>query len=182
MSTSSHFFVALCVVAAAAALPILVTRPSPQDPAAPFAPFEIAASLSARQPVLDAALTAQPEAQLQTQMAGLRDMRTRLAAAKSDDERSALLAESEQLLSDGVALMRRLKRNLPVSESGTLIPDVVTAAQSADIEGFLGLTELLVELKADCDALLAPPHPTRPAAPLRILPNSATSTSAKGLA
>ena len=170
MSTTSHFFVAVGMVAAAAAMPILVTRPLPPDSGAPSAQIATVVANSAAHPELD------------DRMAGLRDMRKRLAAAEPGAARSALLVESEQVLSDGVELMRRLKRNLPVSATGMIVPEFVTAAQSADIEDFLGLTALLVQLKADRDALLAPVHPSGHAAPVQVLPTSATSISAKGFA
>ncbi len=150
MSTASLFYVALTMVAAAAALPI-VAKPGSSLDARIVAPQRSAtSSTSPRRP------------ELQSQMSSLREMHERLSAAGSVAERRALLAESDRVMGDGVALMRQLKQGLgsAVAESGEVRSAYITQAVSDKISDYLGLMELLVKLKGDREA------PEGPAAPM----------------
>jgi hypothetical protein len=148
MSMPPLFFVALALVSAAAALPMLAARPLPLE-----SRFEGSQDLTA-------SVESAEHPDLRTQMASLRGMHERLIAAGSDDDRHALLVESERVMSDGVVMMRRMKSALPVSQSGEITSEFVTEGESDAIKDFLGLMELLVQLKEDQDAIIAPSdHP-----------------------
>jgi hypothetical protein len=112
-------------------------------------------------------------------MVSLRDMHERMVAVVSLGERRALLAESERVMSEGVAMLRRMKPGLAVSESGKVISEFVTEADSDAIKDFLGLMELLVQLKDDQNLLMTPASPTQPARPARIQPASPLPVSVK---
>jgi hypothetical protein len=148
MSMPRMFVVAAAVVAAAATLPILAIQSlSLQPPQA-----------VAQDPAGSMGPPQRPE--LRAQIAALRDMRERLAQAGTGTERRALVNESERVMSDGVALMRRLKLDLAsvVSESGEIRTRSITQAESDKITDYLGLMELLVQLKGDRDAVPAAPR------------------------
>lgn len=161
MSTPPLFLVALAVVSAAAVLPML---------ASPALSVESRFGAS-QSPV--ASMTSPEHPDLRTQMAALRDIHERLIAAGSEDDRRALLTESERDMSEGVAMMRRMKLTLPVSASGEVNAEFVTEAESNAIKDFLGLMELLVQLKEDQNAIIAPSsRHTEPVQAIRIPPAS----------
>jgi hypothetical protein len=94
-------------------------------------------------------------------------MHERLSAAGSVADRRALLAESDRVMGDGVALMRQLKQGLgsAVAESGEIQSAYITQEASDKISDYLGLMELLIQLKGDRDAIKGPAAPTMDAEP-----------------
>jgi hypothetical protein len=165
MPTSRLLSVALAMVAAAAAFPMMATRTLPQDPRLP------ATGAS------DASLTMPQRQALRSQMTTLLDLHERLPAARSREERIAWLARSERVMSEGVALMRSMKRTLPVAESGELNSPFVTEAESYAINDFLALMDLLVQLRNDQNGLAAPTTPAEPVRPMsHRYPDSPLST------
>jgi len=158
MSTPSLFYVALTMVAAAATLPMVARQTPSLD-------SRIVAPQGARN-----AFTSQQRPELRTQMTSLQDMHERLVAAGPRGERRALMAESAHLMSDGVALMRRLSLALvsAAAESGEVRSEFITQTQSDMISDYLGLMELLVQLKGDREAIAIPVAPTIDAEPSEI--------------
>ena len=155
MSTVSLFYVALTMVAAAAALPIVATPGSSLDARIDAPQGSATSSTSPQRP------------ELQSQMSSLRDMHERLSAAGSVADRRALMAESDRVMSDGVGLMRQLKQGLgsAVAESGEVRSAYVTQDVSDKISAYLGLMELLIQLKGDREATTGPAAPTTEAGP-----------------
>jgi hypothetical protein len=170
MSTSRLFFVALAMVSASAVFSLLTSEALTLDSAAS----------ATRRPV--AAWSPPDGLDLPSQMASLQDMHERLAAARSDDERRLLLARSERVMSEGVAMMRRMKPRLPVSEAGKVASKFVTESEIDAVRNFLGLMELLVQLKEDQDALITPTDPTEPIQPNQFQPKLPAHRSVKSFA
>ena len=90
--------------------------------------------------------------ELTQKIASMRDMHSRIAAATTPEARNALLPESDQLMQEGLALMRSMKPGLPASESGEIDAPELTAKQSESVRDFLDLMEALIAMKGDQDS------------------------------
>jgi len=170
MSAPRLFYVALALVAVAAAVPILAAQAFSSN-------VKFEAPLS---PVLTR--TSSELSEFRTQMASLRDMHERLTAAKSESELQALMAQSERVMSEGVTLMHRQRLGLgpAVAESAEIRTEFITQAESNRITDYLGLMELLVQLKEDRDAIAMPATPSLATEPSAI--QSLTRTPARNQA
>jgi len=146
MSTLRLFYVASALVAAAAALPILATQTASLTGASGVGLSSVSPRTSPEHP------------ELRIQMASLRDMHERLTVAGHGSGHPDLMNESERVMGEGVALMRRLKLGLgsAVAESGAVRTLSVTQAESDRITDYLSLMELLILLKEDRDAMAQP--------------------------
>jgi hypothetical protein len=170
MSMSRLFLVALALVSASAVFTMLTSEALQVDPGTESAQRAVAGWSTPVWPDLPA------------QMASLQDMHQRFAAAQSDDERRVLLAQSERVMSEGVAMMRRMKAHLPASDTGRLVSEFVSESESTAVVNFLSLMELLVQLKGDREAIVTPAGPTEPAQPARIHPSAPAPASVKAYA
>lgn len=93
------------------------------------------------------------------QVSAMREMHRRMSAARSPEARVALMPESDRLMQEGLVLMRSLKPGLPAKDSGELISGgkdtggAITQAQAESVQEFLGLMEMLIEMKGDRDSV-----------------------------
>nr|WP_297352963.1 hypothetical protein [uncultured Caldimonas sp.] len=99
------------VLAAAIALPMAASGQSPQEhaahhPDAASAPAAPTGSPSTVRPAAPAAPMAGP---IDTQMQSMREMHDKMAAAKSPEERQALMAQHMKVMQDGMAMMGEMR-------------------------------------------------------------------------
>ena len=106
-------------------------------------------------PSVDAAQTAAAAnpLELTRQVEAMRRMHVRVTSARTTGERQALLDDSRQIMSAGVILMRRMRRELPTAATGELVSNVITEGQARQVRDFLTLMELLVQMRADQESV-----------------------------
>lgn len=99
------------VLASALALSMAVSAQSAQDHAAHHP--EAASAPQGRAKVAPAKSAAPAPGQMDAQMKSMREMHDRMMAAKTPEERQALMAEHMKVMQDGLAMMGRMKGGKP---------------------------------------------------------------------